>query len=214
MAQRQSGTFAAGAGCSLMAPIIVIAASAGGLDPLRSIIAAIPRDCGASVFVVVHIGNNPSDLPTILSWSSGLEVSFANNGEAILPNHVYVAPPDRHMVLAPGRVLLNDGPKVHYTRPAADPLFVSAAEVYGERVIGVVLSGGDSDGAEGLKSIKAHGGTAIIQKPEEALNPSMPLTALATDHPDACLLVEEIAKVMAACAADVGMWRAGHHSAA
>jgi two-component system, chemotaxis family, protein-glutamate methylesterase/glutaminase len=163
----------------------------GGFDPLRAIIPAVHRDCEASVFVVLHIGANPSEPPAILSWSCQLDVSFAKDGEAIAPNHVYVAPPDRHMVLEPGRVHLNDGPKVHYTRPAADPLLLSAAEAYGERVIGVVLSGGDKDGAEGLKSIKAHGGRTIVQKPEEALDPSMPLTALITDNPDCCLSVEQ-----------------------
>ncbi len=182
-----------------MEHIVVIAASAGGLEPLRRISAALPKDCSSSVFIVVHIGNNPSDLPTILSWSSKLDVSFAQDGSPILPHHIYVAPADHHMVLEFGRIQLNRGQKVNHTRPAADPLFISAAKTYGDRVIGIVLSGGDNDGAEGLRAIKQHGGKAVVQKPEDAANPSMPKAAIARDHPDACLSVEEIAKLMGLC---------------
>jgi chemotaxis response regulator CheB len=91
-------------------------------------------------------------------------------------------------------IRLNQGPKVHYTRPAADPLFISAAEAHGKRVMGVVLSGGNSDGAAGLRAIAEHGGTALVQDPKEAAMPYMPRAAIAADHPDACLKVEEIAK--------------------
>jgi two-component system chemotaxis response regulator CheB len=182
-----------------MEPIIVIGASAGGLQPLRQIVAALPKACRASVFVVLHFGHHRSELPTILSWSSKLEASFAEDGAPILPGHIYVAPPDRHMALEAGLIRLNRGPKVHHTRPAADPLFISAAEAYRDRVIGIVLSGGDGDGAEGLRAIKKCGGRAIIQKPEEAADPSMPETAIARDHPDACLTVKEIAEVMELC---------------
>ena len=105
-----------------------------------------------------------------------------------------VAPPDHHMVLGFDSIRLNQGPKVHYTRPAADPLFISAAEAHGKRVMGVVLSGGNSDGAAGLRAIAEHGGTALVQDPKEAAMPYMPRAAIAADHPDACLKVEEIAK--------------------
>jgi two-component system chemotaxis response regulator CheB len=91
-------------------------------------------------------------------------------------------------------IRLNQGPKVHYTRPAADPLFIFAAEAHGKRVMGVVLSGGNSDGAAGLRAIAEHGGTALVQDPKEAAMPYMPRAAIAADHPDACLKVEEIAK--------------------
>ncbi|MDJ0449174.1 chemotaxis protein CheB [Methylocystis sp. JR02] len=182
-----------------MHKVIVIAASAGGLQPLRQIVAALPEACPAAIFVVVHIGNHRSDLPTILSWSSKLKASFATDDLPIQAGHIYVAPPDQHMVLESGRIRLNRGPKVHHTRPAADPLFISAAKVYGDRVIGVVLSGGDGDGAEGLRVIKEHGGRAVVQKPEEAVDPAMPEVAIATDHPDACLSAGEIAKLMELC---------------
>lgn len=186
-----------------MSDIIVIAASAGGLEPLRRIVAALPAVCTASVFIVMHIGNQQSNLPTLLSWSSKLNVSFARDGAPIQSGHIYVAPPDQHMVLEFGRIHLERGPKVNHTRPAADPLFISAAKAYAGRVMGVVLSGGDNDGAEGLRVIKQHGGRGVVQKPEEAVDPSMPETAIARDHPDACLSVAEIAKLMETCTAQV-----------
>ena len=111
-----------------MVGIVVIAASAGGLGPLRSIIAALPAPCTAAVFVVVHIGSNPSILPCLLGHAGPLPAAFAHDGDAIEAGRIYVAPPDRHMVLEFARIRLSHGPKVHYTRPAADPLFISAAE--------------------------------------------------------------------------------------
>jgi two-component system, chemotaxis family, protein-glutamate methylesterase/glutaminase len=177
-----------------MSAIVVIAASAGGLEPLRCIIAALPVSCTASVFVVVHIGRNPSVLPSLLRRTGGLPAAFAQDGAFIEAGHIYVAPPDYHMLLAPYRVRLNQGPKVHFTRPAADPLFVSAAEAHRERVIGIVLSGGGSDGAAGLRAIKACNGTALVQHPGDAQHPWMPHVAIATAHPDDCLPTQELAQ--------------------
>jgi two-component system chemotaxis response regulator CheB len=177
-----------------MVAIVVIAASAGGLDPLRRIIAALPVPCLAAVFVVVHIGAHPSILPRLLNRDSQLPAMFAQDGVLIEAGHIYVAPPDHHMLLAADRITLNQGPKVHHTRPAADPLFISAAESHGQGVMGIVLSGGDGDGAVGLRTIRERGGTAIVQDPEEAATPSMPLSALIADHPNASLPVAEIAQ--------------------
>ncbi|UVF22350.1 chemotaxis protein CheB (plasmid) [Microvirga terrae] len=161
-----------------MNPIVVIAASAGGLGPLKQIVAALPDPCAASVFIVLHIGPRPSLLPQILSWVGRLPVSHPDDGTLIQTGHVYVAPPDHHMTLGLGRILLDQGPKVNHVRPAADPLFLSAAEIYREHVMGIVLSGGGGDGAAGLGAIKGHGGIAFVQKPEEAENPSMPYAAI------------------------------------
>lgn len=184
-----------------MGPIVVIGASSGGLGPLRRIIAELPARCTASIFVVMHIGSNQSVLPALLS-RSGLPAVFARDSASIEPGHIYVAPPDHHMLLEPGRIRLSRGPKVHYTRPAADPLFLSAAEAYAERVVGIILSGGDGDGAPGLRMIKARGGMSLVQHPEEAEVPSMPRTAIALDHPDACLSIAEISQLLAdLCAA-------------
>jgi two-component system chemotaxis response regulator CheB len=179
-----------------MSAIVLIAASAGGLDPLRRIVAKLREPCAASVFIVMHVGAQRSVLPSLLS-RPGIPASFAVDGASIEPGHIYVAPPDHHMLLRSGHIWLSRGPKAHYTRPAADPLFVSAAEAYGSRVVGIVLSGGDGDGAIGLRTIKRHGGTAFVQCPEEAGSPSMPLAAIALDHPDASLPVARIAERVA-----------------
>ncbi|WP_267427009.1 chemotaxis protein CheB [Methylobacterium sp. GC_Met_2] len=181
-----------------MSAIIVIAASAGGLDPLLQIITALPPACRASVFVVQHIGANRSILPDILGWNGSLPAAFAQHGEAIEPGRVYVAPPDHHMRLRFGGVILDQGIKVHFARPAADPLFVSAAETYGKRVIGIVLSGGNSDGAEGMRAITAHGGLGLVQDLTEALHPEMPLAALRYDHPEPPLTAVRLAERVAA----------------
>ena len=181
----------------MMNPIVVIAGSAGSHEPLRHLIAALPVGCTASVFVVVHIGNNPSVLPSLLTCPAGIPATFAKDDEPIVPGHIYVAPPDYHILLGPDRIRLSRGAKVHYTRPAADPLFVSAAETYRESVIGIGTSGGNQDGAAGLRAIKAHGGTSLVQLPNEAENPSMPRAAIAADHPDASLTIQEIAQRVA-----------------
>ena len=176
--------------------IVVIGASVGGLELLRVIIAALPVPCAASVFIVWHIGAHPSELPSILQYSSAASVSFAEDGAEILPGQVYVAPPDRHLLLHATWMSLSAGPKVHFARPAADPMFISAAETHGNRVIGIVLSGGDGDGADGLLAIKQHGGKVFVQNPDEALAPSMPHAAIAAVHPDAVLPISAIADLV------------------
>jgi two-component system, chemotaxis family, protein-glutamate methylesterase/glutaminase len=183
-----------------MDAIVVIAASAGGLEPLLHIINALPAPCSASVFIVMHIGRRQSMLPSLLQRDGKLPAEFAEDEHAIEPGRIYVAPPDCHMLVERDRIRLDGGPKVRHTRPAADPLFVSAAAAYGKRVIGVVLSGADSDGADGLRAIKAQGGMAFVQRPDEATIPSMPLAAIAADHPDGSLSAPEIAqRVRAIC---------------
>lgn len=177
-----------------MISVVVIAASAGGLDPLRRILAALPMPCSAAIFVAMHIGPHRSTLPRLLNSAGRHPATFAEDGASIEAGRIYVAPPDHHVVLGPDRIHLHRGPKVHHTRPAADPLFTSAAETHGQRVMGIVLSGGDSDGAAGLRAIAEHGGTALVQAPEEAVAPGMPLAAMMADHPDACLPVAEIGR--------------------
>jgi two-component system chemotaxis response regulator CheB len=176
-----------------MGPIVLIASSAGGIDPLRQIVKALPVPCTASVFIVHHIGAHPSRLPALLASTAGLPAIHAHDNAPIEAGHIYVAPPDHHMLLELGRIRLNRGPKVHFTRPAADPLFISAAKVYGGRVIGIVLSGGDGDGAVGLRAVREHGGVSLVQHPASAWADGMPCSAIAADHPEV-LTVAEIAK--------------------
>jgi two-component system chemotaxis response regulator CheB len=176
-----------------MGAVVVIAASAGGLEPLREIVKALWDGCKTSTFVVVHIGPQRSHLPSLLTFSGGPPASFAQDGEIIEGGRIYIAPPDHHMTLDHERIYLSSGPKVHYTRPAADPLFVSAAKHFGKRVVGIVLSGGDGDGAIGIQAIQDHGGTAFVQLPTEAKFSSMPLAAIAAARPD-ILSTKEIAR--------------------
>jgi two-component system, chemotaxis family, protein-glutamate methylesterase/glutaminase len=174
--------------------IVVIAGSAGGLPPLQRIIAMLPARCSAAIFVVMHIGAHRSVLPDLLNQVGQHRAGFAQDGDLIEAGRVYVAPPDHHMLLGRDHIRLSQGPKVHHTRPAADPLFISAAESHGQRVMGIILSGGGADGAAGLRAIGAHGGTALVQDPDEAASPFMPRAAIMADHPNDWLPADEIAR--------------------
>lgn len=187
-----------GSGCRIgMGAIIVIAASAGGLDPLLRIVTALPATCRASVFIVQHIGTNRSILPDILCSRGSLPAAFAQHGEVVERGRIYVAPPDHHMRLGFGSTWLDHGSKEHFTRPAADPLFISAAKSYGERVVGVILSGANGDGADGMRAITAHGGLGLVQDLNEAKFPEMPLAALRYDHPEEPLTADRLAERIA-----------------
>jgi two-component system, chemotaxis family, protein-glutamate methylesterase/glutaminase len=173
--------------------IVVVGASLGGIDPLRHITEALPRNCAVSIFVTMHTGAIPSVLPEILAWHGRLPVDFARDGAPIESGHIYVAPPDHHMLVEYDHIRLDRGPMVHHTRPAVDPLFTSAAEAFGDRVVGVILSGAGNDGAAGLAAIKRKGGRALVQDPQEAPQPSMPDAALAADTPE-CLPIGKIVR--------------------
>jgi two-component system chemotaxis response regulator CheB len=127
---------------------------------------------------VQHIGSHPSILPSLLMREGPLPASHAADGERIEAGRIYVAPPDRHMLVDGDVIRLSRGPKEHHARPAIDPLFRSAAVSRGAQVIGVVLTGLLDDGTAGLQSIKSRGGTAVIQDPADAERPSMPASAL------------------------------------
>jgi two-component system chemotaxis response regulator CheB len=177
--------------------IVVIAASEGGIQTLRVILGTLPATLPAALFIVLHIGALPSTLPETLSGASPLPIAHARDGEAFERGRVYIAPPDNHMLLEHRGIRLSRGPKENFTRPAADPLFRSAAAAYGPRVIGIVLTGGDADGTKGLREIKARGGIAIVQTPEDAKVPQMPANAIAGDHPDYCVPAKEIGPLLA-----------------
>ena len=159
--------------------IVVAGGSAGSLEALRDIVSQLPPDWPLAMFLVVHIlPTARSRLPQILTSAGCLHVRHACDGDLIVPGRVLVAPPDRHLLLEPDRVRISHGPRENSTRPAADPLFRSAASAFGARVCGVVLSGHLDDGSEGLRLIAEAGGLAIVQDPEEAPHPEMPLNAL------------------------------------
>jgi len=165
--------------------IIVIGASAGGVEALRNIAAGLPSDLKAAVFVVLHLPpGGTSVLPSILDRAGDLPAAHAVDGEAVVPGRIYVAPPDNHMLLEDGTVRLAAGPRENSHRPAIDPLFRSAASSYGPSAIGVVLSGVLDDGTAGLAAVKAAGGVTVVQNPEDALYPGMPRSAIAYVTPE------------------------------
>lgn len=166
--------------------IIVIGASAGGFDALKKLVAGFPADLRASIFIVWHSSPDVRGvLPQVLNREGAIHAAQGYDGELIKPNRIYVAQPDRHLLVENGRVRVTRGPKENRFRPAVDPLFRSAAYDYGARVIGVVLSGALDDGTAGLWTIKHFGGLAIVQDPLDAEVPSMPQNAMrevAIDH--------------------------------
>ncbi|HEX8285232.1 MAG TPA: chemotaxis protein CheB [Pyrinomonadaceae bacterium] len=177
--------------------IVVVGTSAGGVEALRALVGGLPADFPGSVFVVMHTApDSPGVLAHILDRSGPLPAANATNRERIRPGRVYVAPPDTHLLLEPGVVRLTRGPKENRFRPAVDPLFRSAAAVYGPRVVGVILTGGLDDGTSGLWAVKRLGGAAVVQDPDEAFMPSMPLSALGQVEVDHTLRVAEIAPLL------------------
>lgn len=159
--------------------IIVIGGSAGATAPLKDILSRFPLDLPAAVLVVLHVPSHGLGLLSTVARAAGkLPVRPAEDHLPIEHGHVYIAIPDRHMIVADGRIRLGRGPRENMTRPAIDPLFRSAAASYGPRVIGVVLSGLLSDGAAGLAAIKRCGGLALVQDPAEATAGEMPRRAM------------------------------------
>jgi two-component system, chemotaxis family, protein-glutamate methylesterase/glutaminase len=160
--------------------------SAGGIEPLLRLVGALPADFPGSVFVVHHFPpQSISALPNILQRASALDVAQAVDGDDIVPGRICVARPDQHLVLTGGRIRSTNGPREQGHRPAIDPLFRSAARVFGPRVVGVILSGTLDDGTVGMIEVKARGGLALVQEPEEAAYPGMIMSALrsvAVDH--------------------------------
>jgi two-component system chemotaxis response regulator CheB len=177
--------------------IIVIGASAGGIQALTTLVAGLPREFPASLLVVVHIPPYAiSRLPEILSRSGPLPAAHARHGEAIEPGRIYIAPPDRHLLVRAGWIELSRGPRENHCRPAIDPLFRTAARVYGARVIGIILSGALYDGSMGLLAIKTRGGMAIVQDPQEAIVDSMPRRAIERVEAEHVLPVAEMAAAL------------------
>jgi len=177
--------------------IIVIGASAGGVEALRMLVHALPAHFPASVFVVLHIPpHHPSALPTILCQTGPLHAFHPIDNALIELERIYVAPPDCHLLVKVGQVRLSKGPKEKETRPAIDPLFRSAAHAYGPRVVGVILTGARDDGTAGLLSVKRSGGVAIVQDPDSARFPAMPRSALASVSVDYTVPLSGIAPLL------------------
>lgn len=183
--------------------IVVIGASAGGVEALQQLVASVPSDYPGTLFVSLHMARETkSVLGAILDRSGPLPASTAKDGQAIRRGHIYVAPPDYHLVVRQDRLAVIRGPKEHGHRPSIDVMFRSASQAYGPRVVGVVLSGYRDDGTAGLSDIKKAGGVAIVQDPDEAAAPQMPLNAAERVPPDYVLRSSEIGRTLLQLAND------------
>jgi two-component system, chemotaxis family, protein-glutamate methylesterase/glutaminase len=159
--------------------LIVIGASMGGVEALMALVEQFPRDLPAAVCVVLHVAaNQRSVLPGLLARSGALPAEHPKDRTPLVNGHIYVAPNDHHLLVEDGHVRVTKGPRENNHRPAVDPLFRSAALAYGSRVVGVVLTGALDCGTAGLLSIKAQGGLAVVQDPDDAYCPDMPRSAL------------------------------------
>ena len=160
--------------------VIAIGTSAGGVQALKTIIKLLPKDFPASIHVVQHISSEAaSNLAKVLDHIGQLKVKFAEDKETIEPGRIYIAPPDFHLLLESGRMRITRGPRENLVRPSIDPLFRSAAVTYRSYVTGIILTGMLDDGTAGLQAIKACGGMAIVQDPDNAAYGSMPKSAIA-----------------------------------
>jgi two-component system chemotaxis response regulator CheB len=186
--------------------IVVIGASAGGVEALSHLVSRLPADLPAALLVVLHTSpTRESRLPTILDRAGALPAAHAQDGTRIRAGRIYVAPPNYHLTVEHESLRLVQGPTENGFRPAADPLFRTAARAYGARVVGVVLSGALDDGAAGLRAIKQHGGVAVAQDPNEAAVAWMPRSAIRLDHVDHVLPTAEIAALLVQLAQSNGV---------
>ena len=182
---------------------MVIGASLGGIEAIRRILADLPADLPAALFVVVHTAPAaPGALPSIFDAAGPLRALPVVDGEPIERGRIYVAPPDHHLLIERECVLLRRGPRENRARPAIDPLFRSAAVHFGGRVIGVVLTGLLNDGASGLRAIKTCGGLAVVQEPADAIAPDMPRNALRHAAVDRRARLSEMGALLARLAAE------------
>jgi two-component system, chemotaxis family, protein-glutamate methylesterase/glutaminase len=178
--------------------VIAIGASAGGVEALHTVAASLPGDFPVPVLIVQHMDpRHKSLLATLLGRRCRLRVKQAANEEEIRSGTIYIAQPDMHLIVRSGRLVLTDTKQVHFSRPSIDLLFQSVADVYGDRAIGVILSGSGVDGADGIRAIKAKGGTTLAQDPASAAHTGMPQAARATNCVDFTLPLDEIGPALA-----------------
>lgn len=173
--------------------IIVIGASAGGVEALIQLVQALPADLPASIFIVLHLAPTGSSvLPEILSRNGNLPAYHPKSGDPIEPGKIYVAPNNHHLLIKDGHVALSTGPRENGFRPSIDSLFRTAANTYGTRVVGVMLTGLLDDGSAGMVAVKAHGGIAVVQDPADAMFSAMPENALKVITADYILPLSQI----------------------
>jgi two-component system chemotaxis response regulator CheB len=177
---------------------IAIGGSAGSIDALSQLLPALAADSGVAVLVVVHLPRErDSKLAEIFSKRCRVRLVEAEDKQPLEPGHVYFAPPDYHLLVDRGpAVALSSDELVHYSRPAIDPLFESAADVYGRGLMGIVLSGANEDGAAGLAAVARAGGVTLVQSPGEAVASDMPLAAIRAVPASRVLTIAELAALL------------------
>ncbi|MCB0395047.1 MAG: chemotaxis protein CheB [Flavobacteriales bacterium] len=177
---------------------LVIGASAGGLKAIREILVPLPQNFSLTILIVQHIAPDAGSVwPTILDKQCRIRVKEADEKETAMPGTVYIAPPNYHLLVETDRTLsLTIDERVCYARPSCDVLFETAADAYRERLVGVVLTGANNDGARGLTKIKEYGGFTIAQSPESAESPYMPLAAIEACQPDLILSPDKISETL------------------
>lgn len=177
---------------------IVIGASAGGVEALGLILPALPAKFGPSLLIVLHLPRErPSLLVEIYEKRCALPIREADDKEPIEPGTVYFAPPDYHMLVERNRqIALSTDEPVHFSRPSVDVLFESAADAYADRLLGVILTGANEDGAAGLHAIHRAGGVTVVQRPDSAKVPLMVVSALQRNPADFVLSLPQIAELL------------------
>jgi len=185
---------------------VAIGASAGGVEALSVLLPALPAACRVSFFVVLHIPRErPSLLPEIFAGKCALAVREAEDKEPVQPGTVYFAPPDYHLLIDRGPALALSGDEpVHFSRPSIDVLLESAADFYGERLLGLILTGANQDGAEGLAAVGRAGGRTVVQEPASAAVPYLPEAALRQGAVDFVLTLEELRHLFATWGSPAG----------
>lgn len=188
--------------------LVVVGASAGGVEALTDLVRNLPGDLAAAVLVVLHVPpTSSSRLTEVLDRAGPLHAVTAAHGGVAERGRLYVAPPDRHMIVSGRRIFLLDGPRENGVRPAVDPLFRSAAATAGRRVIGIVLSGTLDDGAAGMAAIQAFGGATVVQDPADALSDGMPQAVLELIRPDVVVPASAMGPIIARLVAGEGTER-------
>lgn len=178
--------------------IVAIGASAGGVEALRFLTSRLAPDFDAAVFVTLHLSRlYRSELDGILSSAGPLPAAFAKDGDPVKEGHIYLAPPDRHLIVEGRRVKLGLGPQENHSRPAIDPMLRSTAICCGFRSIGLILTGSLSDGSSGLQTLGTHGGITVVQDPTDATVPDMPLSAMNRMEPDYVVPLSEMPALLA-----------------
>jgi two-component system, chemotaxis family, protein-glutamate methylesterase/glutaminase len=175
--------------------IIVVGTSMGGIQALQNLFREIPPEINAAMLVVMHVSpHHKSQLPAVLSQHSQIPAFHALDGARIERGKIYVAPPDNHLIIHNGTMRVVRGPRENWSRPAIDPLFRSAANSYGQRVIGVILTGNLDDGTAGAQAIRSQGGKVLVQDPDTAPYSSMPASVIQHVKPDHVASVQELAR--------------------